>query len=377
MGSEAPIIPINGGVNQSTGGMVLLFQCGEKRIRLEIPYDQSGPLLEMVERAAKQASEHACNTPPEKLNDRWDTYLQPREAKEVIIGADTEKGTPLIIVKIDGGFQFSFLLDRQILETIRSKAPRGEYITPSTSKHQIVADDIEYFQSNWCTLYQPPTDVEIRWGVAAIRRLMLDGLLGQSWREIGFDGEPKVEAPDALAILAQQGTKVRHIASLIAGGATVNGVEASIIGAARTYNETTGIGPDADEGFAVSTFQVARDARTEGTEGPLDSLVRKKFPLSSYLKSVGAIRTGKSITRREIIQYFAKEEGGVHLDRRSNRKDKERQAFDQLRDLQGKVQPFSMEGLYFEILSIGQAIGKSQDLNTLKLAIRGHDTQKD
>jgi len=377
MKDDIPILPINGGVNPRTGGLVLLFQHGEKRLRLEIPYDQSGMLLEMVERATKHASDHAINSPPEEIGDCWETYLQPREAKEIIIGEDHEKGTPLIIVKLEGGFQFSFLLDRQILETIRSKSPRGEYNPPSTSKYQIVADDIDYFQSNWCTLFQPPTDVEIRWGVAAIRRLLMEGLLGQAWRESGLPGEPSVEAPDVLAILAHQGTEVRHVVALIAGGASIDGIASSMIGSARTHNESTGIGPDAEEGFAVSVFQVARDARGEETEGPISHLVRTKFPVSAFLNSVGAIRIGEEIKRHDIIQYFAKEGGGVHLDRRSNRKQKEREIFDRIRDLQGKVQPFSMEGLYFEILSIGQAIGKSHDLNNLKEIIRAKEAQQE
>lgn len=377
MKDDVPILPINGGVNPRTGGLVLLFQHGERRMPLEVPYDQSGMLLEMVERAAKKASIHANNSPPEDLGGRWETYLQPREAKEVIIGEDNEKNTPLIIVKIEGGFQFSFLLDRKILETIRSKSPRGDYKPPSNSKCQIVADDIDYFQSNWCTLYQPPTDVEIRWGVAAIRRLLIEGLLGQAWRENGLLGEPSVEAPDVLAILAQQGTEVRHVAALIAGGACIDGIESAMIGSARTHNESTGIGPDAEEGFAVSVFQIARDARGEETEGPISHLVRTKFPVSAFLNSVAAIRIGEEIKRHDIIQYFSKEEGGVHLDRRSNRKKREGKIFNQIRDLQGKVQPYSMEGLYFEILSIGQAIGKSPDLNKLKEVIRAKEVQQE
>lgn len=376
MDDKYPFTPINGGMNSETGGLVLLFQRGEDRLRLEIPYDQSGMLLESVERATKRASEHPLNEPPDQLGGRWDTYLQPREAKEVIIGADYDKGTPLIIVKIEGGFQFSFLLDRQILETIRSRSPRHEYKPPSTSKYQIVADDIDYFQNNWCTLYQPPSDIEIRWGVAAIRRLLIDGLLGQAWRENGLTGEPSVEAPNVLAILAQQGTEVRHVASLIAGGACIDGVESSVIGSARTHNESTGIGPDAEEGFAVSAFQIARDARGEETEGPLNHLVRSRYSISNWLNSVGAVRIGETIRRHDIIQFFAKVEGGVHLDRKSNRKGQEKLVFDRIRDLQGKVQAFKMEGLYFEIFSIGQALGKSSDLNKLKGIIRTQEVEQ-
>jgi hypothetical protein len=170
-----------------------------------------------------------------------------------------------------------------------------------------------------------------------------------------------------VALLARDGLEVRHVASLVAGGATLNGIQTCLIGLARVDNPETGITADANEGFAVRQFHIARDARGEPQENDLTPLTNKAWPLSNYLNAPGAIRRGATISRRDIVTYFANVGGGVHLGPAKPGKDATYALID---ELVNKVGADTMDGVFFELLSIGQAIGRSDDLKRLVAAIR-------
>ncbi len=75
------------------------------------------------------------------------------------------------------------------------------------------------------------------------------------------------------------------------------------------------------------------------------------------------------MSRQEVIQYFAKWAGGVHLDAEKQPIEEPPHPFDLIRELEGKVHALSMDGLDFELLSIGQLLGRSPDLELLKRKI--------
>jgi hypothetical protein len=330
----------------------------------------------MFERAVNNASKHCKNQRPDLEGAVWSTSLYPWEVEEIILGEDRTGDRFTMTIKIAGDSQFSFLLDRGLFERIRAKDVTRTYNHQVQDTLQIVADDIEYFQRNWCNIFVPLTDVELRWGVPALRRLLVNGVLGNAWRQMGFANQPQITAPDAIATLKNSNTDPNHIASFITGGACVSGVEFATIGVARVFNATTGIGPGADGGFAVETFMIARDARHPSPNEAYGALITNPQYLSNYLESVSAIRRGILINRREIIQYFAKVGGGVHLDTDRSRNENEAEKFALIAELQGKVAADVIEGLYFELLSIGQAIGKSEDVIRLKDAIKSRRNEK-
>ena len=143
----------------------------------------------------------------------------------------------------------------------------------------------------------------------------------------------------------------------------------AMVGAWRVNNPTTGIAADADEGFAVATTYIGRDTRGSPTTGPLDALVRPEWKLNAYLDAPGAIRRGKVISRKAIIEFFAHYEGGVHLDRVVLNA-KKRALHEFVAELDSKVTVDTADGLYFELLSIGQAVGTSPAMLELAAAIR-------
>ena len=131
-----------------------------------------------------------------------------------------------------------------------------------------------------------------------------------------------------------------------------------MIGIARVDNVKTGVGADAEEGFAVKQFQIARDARGESEDNELAVLVNKNCPLSNYLDAPGAVRRGEAISRRDIVSYFANMAGGVHLGPSKSGKE---QTHALVQGLINKIRADIIDGLFFELLSIGQAIGRSDD----------------
>ncbi|MCW6532132.1 hypothetical protein NED98_17930 [Sphingomonas sp. MMSM20] len=362
--------PLNGGVNTETGEMIFSFK-GKSGLEHQfvLPFDQSGAMLEIVERGAKAAGEWHDAQLTDDLTAIQKVDIRPRETEAVTVAEDPISGRTILIIRLDGGHQFSFFLDQKIVEKLikRQQSRAAPFCHPADPWHS-VADDIEWFEKEWCTLYEPPSDADIRRGSAALRRLLVEDYLGAAWREFGFKKQPIVLGPDVIALAAKQGHEIGRVAALIAGGATINGLQAAMIGFARVDHPDTGVSADAEEGFAVASFNILRDARRQPEDNDLAGLVNTRWHLSNYLDAPGAIRRGEEIPRRDIVGYVANVGGGVHL-RATNKKKEKIYAF--VEELINKVRVDTMDGIFFEILSIGQAIGRSEDLRRLAATIRG------
>lgn len=238
---------------------------------------------------------------------------------------------------------------------------------------QTVAEDIEWLHQQWWLEPDNLLDADIRRGGATLRRLLLDGqgAVALAWRHFGFAGQPSVTGPDVEALLRHSGFSRELTASLIAGGGRVNGMDLSMIGIHRVDNPSTGVPAAADEGFAVAVASIARSEKG-GIYAPIDQEltrhVEREWKLTEYLDAPGAIRRGKLISRRDILQFFCKLAGSVHLDIGTNRK--RPLSFEFIKELRGKVHSDWRDGLVFEMLSIGQALGKSRDLLALAEKIK-------
>jgi hypothetical protein len=242
--------------------------------------------------------------------------------------------------------------------------------TSLSFEFSLVADDLEWLRDEWWGAEVDLSEAHIRRGSATLHLLLQQGLLGRAWRHFGFSGgEPTVLGPDLLALAVQSDVRIEMAASLIAGGGRLNGIDLSFIGAFRVDNPITGVPAEADEGFAVVTTSVVRDARI-ASSGDLDCLVEHPWRISEYLKSVGAVRKGNLITRGQIIDYFRNYAGGAHSDLLKKATTAKTDRHELLHDLVGHVRADIREGLHFELLSIGQALGRSNDISALISAIR-------
>ncbi len=194
-----------------------------------------------------------------------------------------------------------------------------------------VIEDIEYIHDHWGN---GATDAELRRGSAILRRLLVEQILSHAWRHKGFEKEPHIVAPNIDD--AFDGFDIQKIKTALAGGAKNQG----------TY--------------------IAGICINEGSTAPTPSeeFIEFDFSLSSYLNSSCAIVEGKKISRRELIKYMANVKGGVHLGS-SKTRTKEKEVIKRVSKLDGKVKAFNNEGLYFEILSTGQALANSADVQKL------------
>ena len=251
---------------------------------------------------------------------------------------------------------------RNILRSGAERAPVSPYLP--------VAEDLDWLRDAWLHAPNPLSNGELRRGSATLRRLLNDNMIQRAWRHHGLEGAPTVIAPDLAALAAHEGMELRHAASLVAGGAIVDHAHISMVGTWRVDNPTTGVPADAEEGFAVSTGAIARDTRGDGEPNALTPLVEREWRLSAYLDAPGAVRRGQAISRKQIIDYFANYAGGVHLDRAVGNANAEKLAlFELVAELEQRIACDKTEGLYFELLSIGQALGGSANLQRLAAAI--------
>jgi len=232
-----------------------------------------------------------------------------------------------------------------------------------------VAEDIEYFRSWWEHSPVVADNAIIRHGSAALRRLLVEDVAGTAWRQLGFEKGPTLKGPDLLAFLKKLGVDTSLVAAAVAAGVRFAGIDWAFINAHRVDNTSTGVPATAEEGFAVSSGSVARDARNPAPSD-LDPLIDRTWRLHEYLDAPGIIRIGQAVNRREVIKHVANEMGGVHLgkntssDIRELLEGAEKALFIETKD------GSSLRTYFIEILAIGQAIGRSADFQKLAVAIR-------
>lgn len=238
-----------------------------------------------------------------------------------------------------------------------------------------VAEDVEWLRQYWADEPDRLTDADVRRGAATLRRLLLErgqGAIMAAWRLCGFDAQPTVVGPDLVALLEQLGHPVPHTVSAVAGGVPVSGVFFAATGAHRV-DHPDGTPADAEEGFAVSVGAIAALVPKPGEEvltTPYDLNINRRWRLRAYLDAPGGIRLGKPIARRDIIQFFCKDAGGVHVDQLFGAVRARSEGEQLAAELDKHVFTDWRNGLAFEVLAIGHALGRSDDLAKLAAVIR-------
>jgi hypothetical protein len=204
------------------------------------------------------------------------------------------------------------------------------------AQFRLVAEDLEHLRDEW--LATPRNDV-IRRGSVVLRRLLAEGVLQRAWKEFGFAREPSIIAHRLEALIA---IHKGNIVSASAGGARDNGVE---IACSMSFRS-----PPANDNDAFATEYA--------------------FRLKEFTESASVVVADQILRRREVIKYFAHIEGGAHLRLSSRvRRDEE----DLVRTIDrwvDRVHLLERDALYFELLSIGQSIARSEDVRRLLVAIR-------
>jgi len=206
-----------------------------------------------------------------------------------------------------------------------------------------VAEDLEYLQKAW---KGGISDGEIRRGSAVLRRLLVEDIYGHAWRNCGYKKQPMIIAPNLILILGN--CNLADIKCAIAGGGELGGFTSGGL----VLMKGSGPPPPPLE-----------------SDQPNKDTMQYQFPLNEYLETPCAVAEGKEIKRRELIKYMANIKGGVHLGS-SKARERERNLIKKISKLEGIINHTQKDGLLFELLSIGQAVSRSEDARKLINSIR-------
>jgi hypothetical protein len=211
---------------------------------------------------------------------------------------------------------------------------------PQSTMFQIVADDLDYLTNEW---RDQMTDSAIRRGSVALRRLLNEGLLLQAWRAAGFAKKPRVDAPNLVRHI--YGVRLNLVEFAVAGGAQYEGLSIA--------------------GCVELRYQVSADEMSRWTLAP----PMESMELLAFRDAPSVIYRGYSILRREVIAYIANKLGGAHLDETRGTKPID-DAYRQLDALsEAKYELAGKDALHFEVLSAGQILASSSDLQELRVRI--------
>lgn len=161
----------------------------------------------------------------------------------------------------------------------------------------------------------PPLE-EVRRGSAMLRRWLADRELIGAWRAAGFEGEPRIAAIDLAAVVASHGGGVPDFA--LAGAAAYNRPKTGVASAAAP----------------VPAFRL--------------------YTLTEYLESPSVCLRGTVVTRGEIVRYMAQD----------------RKMAQRMSRLEARANAYRADAFVLELISIGQTLTQTPDVETLVEALR-------
>lgn len=178
-----------------------------------------------------------------------------------------------------------------------------------------------------------------------LRRLLVERDLQQAWRTAGFESEPVIEAFSLNATVA---------------GFSLDRVVFAAVGSERPSRG------DALHTVMITSGNLDDDLRTLSRR---DRPWKQPFCLSAFCKGACLIIGGEPISRAAVVKHVANKLGGEHFDSwRSNRSGER-----SFRLLDSELTTGTIhrrEVIYFQLLAIGQSVGRSEDLNRFVERVR-------
>jgi hypothetical protein len=207
---------------------------------------------------------------------------------------------------------------------------------------EVVASDLIYLKREWG---QDIDDDSLRRGSTVLRRLLVNGELQRAWKSAGFSKEPQLTASSLTPILEKIVSD--KIIFAAAGGANYKGCEV--------------------RGALWTNYAMGQDELQDCQESGVPT---KVFGLKDFIEAPCVVVKGKVIARRVLIKYIANKLGGAHHDHKRGHTDEE-SLFRLLDWARAQVRILEKPAVYFELLSVGQALVASPNLSALCSKVRG------
>jgi hypothetical protein len=223
----------------------------------------------------------------------------------------------------------------------------GPVSQPSPSREELellaaVKSDLVFLEDEWDETID---EQSLRRGSTVLRNLLVDNALGRAWRLIGQKGEPEIEAVDLTAALA--GLRMDKVIFAAAGGGVSGGVQLS---GGMVYAE------------AMDEQTVKERYERRGGRPPM-----RLYRVSQFLSSPAIVVDGERISRHLVIKYVANKKGGAHFDFKRKKDEAAYRLLDKVTE-EGYALT-DKDAVYFELLSIGQALAGSAHATRLRRLI--------
>jgi hypothetical protein len=201
-------------------------------------------------------------------------------------------------------------------------------VLPRSELVRIVASDLQYLHDEW---NEQIDDDSLRRTSAVLRLLLVQNELQRAWKEAGFVKEPEIVA----LTLAYEPLSLDRILFASAGGARYKGARmggAFVAKGHLTPDQRRGLGPP-----------------------------EKRFGLRDFINSPCIAIEGALVSRRVLIKYVSNKLGGAHFDPRRDHSE-EGKVFRRLDSVGTTMRVIGKQVVYYELLSIGQALAQADDI---------------
>lgn len=211
---------------------------------------------------------------------------------------------------------------------------------PKDDLLEVVVSDLEFLRNEWD---EEVDDHSLRRTSPILRRLLVENELQRAWKVAGFEKEPLIEASTLQPLL--EGAPLDKIEFAAAGGAKYKGAE--LRGA-----------------IALNYAMTPEEVKKEHARG----VPSATFGLRAFIEAPAVVVRGRLVPRRVVIKYVANKLGGAHHDVKRGKSDEEL-LFARL-DRAKQFVLLDKPAIYFELLSAGQALTKSRDIERLISRLR-------
>lgn len=210
---------------------------------------------------------------------------------------------------------------------------------------KLVAEDLEFLSKGW---NQQIDEASLRRASPILRSLLVENKLYMVGRY--FELDIRVMAPED-------------------SGASLDAKE-------RVFWQACGGKSNGLEVLSMSMWDRAlTDDEIDAMAMSSNKRIGKSHPVkvSSFLRQTSFVLEGTSINREEVIKYVANKLGGAHYDSTRKENTKPETSLDEkyvlLDSVRNQWKITDKDAVYFELLSIGQLLINSRDVQTLRRKI--------